>query len=72
MVAAELGGKDGGLAAEYGVASRVTKAAGARGMLLLTAGARENVRFLPPLNVSETEVAEALHIFEESLRDVFS
>ena len=38
MVAMEFGGKDGGLAAEPGTASAVTKAAGKRNMLLLTAG----------------------------------
>lgn len=29
------------------------------------------MRFLPPLTVSEAEIAEALHIFEECLGDVF-
>ena len=36
-----------------------------------TAGARETVRFLPPLNVSSGEVDEALAIFEAALGDVF-
>lgn len=35
------------------------------------AGARETVRFLPPLNVSELEVKEALRTFEEALEEVF-
>lgn len=35
------------------------------------AGARETVRFLPPLTVSEAEIDKALHIFEECLSDVF-
>ena len=35
------------------------------------AGAREAVRFLPPLNVSEGEIEEALDIFAHSLEDVF-
>jgi 4-aminobutyrate aminotransferase len=38
MCAAEFGGKDG-MSAEPGVAAAVTKAAGKRNMLLLTAGA---------------------------------
>ena len=38
MVAAEFGGKDGGLTPEAGVAAAVTKACGKRGMLLLTSG----------------------------------
>lgn len=39
MCAAEFGGRDGGMSAEPGVAAAVTKAAGKRNMLLLTAGA---------------------------------
>ena len=35
------------------------------------AGARETIRFLPPLNVSEGEVDEALGIFEDSCAEVF-
>jgi acetylornithine/succinyldiaminopimelate/putrescine aminotransferase len=35
------------------------------------AGARETVRFLPPLNVSESEMEEGLGLFEQSLEDVF-
>ena len=35
------------------------------------AGAKETVRFLPPLNVSEEEIASALTVFEASLEDVF-
>jgi 4-aminobutyrate aminotransferase-like enzyme len=38
MVAVEFGGEDGGLLAKTGVASAVTKAAGRRNMLLLSAG----------------------------------
>lgn len=71
MVAAEFGGRDGGLSAEPGVAARVTRAASKHGMLLLTAGARESIRMLPPLNVSSTEIDEALQKLELSLRDVF-
>jgi 4-aminobutyrate aminotransferase len=71
MVAAEFGAADGGLVAKPGVAAAVTKAAGKRNMLLLSAGAREAIRFLPPLNVSEGEIADALHILEASLEEVF-
>ena len=38
MSAVEFGGPDGGLTAQYGVAAEVTKAAGKRNMILLTAG----------------------------------
>jgi 4-aminobutyrate aminotransferase len=71
MVAAEFGAPEGGLVAKAGTAAAVTKAAGRRNMLLLSAGARESIRFLPPLNVKESEIAEALHILEASLEEVF-
>ena len=113
MVAAEFGGKDGGMTPKYGVASEVTKAAMRHDMLLLTAGeqdglrealfecqqemaekavfrgtsasccpwgapevclraagARETVRFLPPLNISESEVTEALDKLSKALKEV--
>lgn len=38
MVAVEFGGLDGSLTAQPGIASTVTKAAGKRNMLLLSAG----------------------------------
>ena len=56
--------------AKPGVASAVAAAAGERGMILMTAGARESVRFLPPLTVSAAEIDEALGIFEKALGDV--
>ncbi len=36
------------------------------------AGARETIRFLPPLNISAAEVDEGLAIFERCLEDVFA
>ncbi len=75
MVAAEFGEAGASSSspgpARAGAAASVTQAAGKHGMLLLTAGARETVRFLPPLNVSEGEIDEALDTFEKSLADVF-
>ena len=44
MVAAEFGGKDGGMTPKYGVASEVTKAAMRHDMLLLTAGEQDGLR----------------------------
>ena len=35
------------------------------------AGARETVRFLPPLSVSEAEIDSALRILSEALEEVF-
>ena len=44
MVAAEFGGRDGGMTPKYGVASEVTKAAMRHDMLLLTAGEEDGLR----------------------------
>lgn len=41
-----------------------------KGMLLLTTSVYDTLRFIPPLNVSEAEVDEALAIFEEALAEV--
>ncbi|KAK9833580.1 hypothetical protein WJX81_008310 [Elliptochloris bilobata] len=71
MVAAEFGAPDGGLKAPYGLAAKVTKACGKRNMILLSAGARETVRFLPPLTVNEAEIDTALGILSEALEEVF-
>jgi 4-aminobutyrate aminotransferase-like enzyme len=38
-------------------------------MLLMSAGARESLRFLPALTINESELAQALQIFEESLTE---
>lgn len=71
MVALEFGGPDGSLEGPPGLAAKVVAAARDRGLLMLTAGARESVRFLPALNVKKEEVALALEIFEQALHDVF-
>ncbi|EFN54607.1 hypothetical protein CHLNCDRAFT_8428, partial [Chlorella variabilis] len=69
MLAAEFGEPQpgGGIAARPHTAADLAHAAGQRGLLLLGAGARETIRFLPPLNVSEGEVEEGLAIFEQCL-----
>ena len=48
-------------------APRRRRRAASAGLLVLTAGA-DVLRLLPPLVVSEDEVAEALAILEEALR----
>lgn len=53
-----------------GVATAVTKACLRRGMILLTCSTYETVRFIPPLNVSETEMQEGLQIFKEAVAEV--
>lgn len=40
-------------------------------MLLMPSGARESIRFLPPLNVSAQEVDLALEKFEACCKEVF-
>ena len=62
MVAAEM-------QAPPGTASRAVKLAGEKGVLLITAGARETVRFLPPLVVTAAQVEEALRVFEGALSE---
>ena len=62
------------VAAEFstpGSAAKVCTAAFSREMLLITAGARDTIRFLPPLNISKGEIAECLAKLEGSLQDVF-
>lgn len=52
-----------------GISGKVSKASFKHGMLLLTAGARETVRFLPALNVSEKEIEQGLTAFRAALKD---
>lgn len=51
---------------------QVCKAALQRQLLLITAGSRAIVRFLPALNVSAAEIAEGLAKFEFALVEVFT
>lgn len=54
-----------------GAAAAVARAAAKRGVLLMPAGAREAMRFLPPLNVSAAEVNECLEVTDAALGEVF-
>ena len=56
MCAVEFGGLDGGMSAPYGVAAAITKAAGKRNMLLLTAGAA----FSLSVGLATTQLPSAL------------
>jgi len=51
-----------------GVAGAVTAACMDEGLLLLTTGWRETIRFIPPLVITEAEVDDALARFERGLR----
>lgn len=66
MIGAEFEDKAGA-----GAAGRVAKAAKQHGLLLLTAGAYETIRFIPPLTVSRDEVSIALDALDKAFADVF-
>ena len=55
-----------------GVAGAVTAAAMDEGLLLLTTGLRETIRFIPPLIISAAEVDDALARFGTALRKAFA
>eukprot|EP00775_Hariotina_reticulata_P014082 gene14082-14203_t len=79
MVGIELGSSSRGssssssdwLKPEKGVTMKLVKAALQRNMLLMPAGARESIRFLPPLNVTAAEIDQGLEVFEASCKEVF-
>jgi 4-aminobutyrate aminotransferase len=52
------------------LASRVAKRCVEKGMLLLTTGMYEVVRFIPPLNISKKDLAKGCAIFGEAFREV--
>ena len=53
-----------------GISGAVTAAAMNHGLMLLTTGWRETIRFIPPLVITEKEVDTALSMFEKALDDV--
>lgn len=52
------------------LASRVAKRCLEKGMLILTASVYEVVRFIPPLNISEEEMATGIEIFTQAIEEV--
>ena len=52
----------------YTFAGEISRLCLHQGMLLLTTSAFPTVRFIPPLNVTSTEVQLALDIFAEAVR----
>jgi len=54
-----------------GSSSKVVAAGVDNGLLLLTAGMYESIRFIPPLNVSKEEINLALGLFQSTLKSVF-
>lgn len=62
---------DGKYQKAKGLVKEIVKAAENKGLLLLTCGTYDStVRWIPPLNVTEAQVNEALNIFGESLKQV--
>lgn len=53
-----------------GMAARVAKRCGEKGMLILTTSVYEVVRFIPPLNIGEEDLRKGCVIFGEAVREV--
>ena len=54
-------------APDVALGSAMSEACAERGLLVLTCGAGNVVRWIPPLDVSRSEIEEALGVFQESL-----
>ncbi|EMD37843.1 hypothetical protein CERSUDRAFT_83595 [Gelatoporia subvermispora B] len=52
------------------LASRVAKRCLDKGLLILTTSVYETIRFIPPLNISEADLAKGCKIFEEAVEEV--
>lgn len=63
MIGVEFDGK------YKGIASAIVKKCLDRGMLVLSTGVHETCRLIPPLTMSEPEMAEGMAIFGESVRE---
>lgn len=53
-----------------GAASKVQKKCLEKGMMTLTTSVFQTIRFIPPLTISEQDMAKACTIIEESVREV--
>ena len=53
-----------------GLAARVAKRCHEKGMLILTTSVYEVIRFIPPLNISQADMAKGCAIFKEALEEV--
>lgn len=52
------------------LASRVAAKCIEKGMYILTTSVYETIRFIPPLTITEEEMATGIKIFQEAVRDV--
>lgn len=55
-----------------GTAAKITSTAIANGLLLMTTGPYETIRFMPPLNISASELADGIALIKKSLDIVFA
>ncbi|KAL6060834.1 Aminotransferase class III-fold pyridoxal phosphate-dependent enzyme [Balamuthia mandrillaris] len=58
--------KDG---VKYGFAGALTKNCAKHGLLLLSCGVHETIRFIPPLTIGDEEVALGIELFEKGLQE---
>ena len=56
--------------APKGLAARVAKRCHEHGLLILTTSVYEVIRFIPPLNVSQADIAKGVQIFAEAVEEV--
>ncbi|KDQ21690.1 hypothetical protein BOTBODRAFT_26122 [Botryobasidium botryosum FD-172 SS1] len=56
--------------APKGIAARLTARCVDKGLLLLATSIFQTVRFIPPLNISQEDLAKGMKIFEEALAEV--
>jgi 4-aminobutyrate aminotransferase-like enzyme len=54
-------------APDVALGSAMSQACNERGLLVLTCGAGNVVRWIPPLDVQRSEIEQALGIFQEAL-----
>lgn len=52
------------------LASRVASKCVEKGMYILTTSVYETIRFIPPLTITEDEMAKGIKIFQEAVREV--
>lgn len=52
------------------LASRVARRCVDKGMLILTTSVYEVIRFIPPLNVSQTDLKKGCEIFAEAVKEI--
>jgi len=62
--------ESGAAAAPEKMASRVSTKCMEKGMLLLTTSVYEVVRFMPPLNISESDMKKGIEIFSDAVKEV--